>query len=222
MLGLTPLASAGAPGNHVYLLISGFNTEGFDPETKWAPILSDVTLTGKFFAVRWEAGSMAGTAGTLVAGASIGAMLGAKLGGWIGSWFEDKEGEGDSSRESGAAIGALLGGVGGSAGALQLKFEHARRNCETAAVQLAEMLAGGAFAGSAVTLIGHSLGGRMILHALAHARDRKLNLAVHDVVLMGAACTGDGDAWAHICDTGSGVVLNLHSLNDRVLSKYAR
>lgn len=73
--------------------------------------------------------------------------------------------------------------------------------------------------GKKFTLVGHSLGCRVIYYALEALATKKENF-VNDVILLGGAVgKGDIKGWENILSAVNGKIYNCYSKNDQVLSK---
>jgi hypothetical protein len=68
-----------------------------------------------------------------------------------------------------------------------------------------------------VTLIGYSLGARVIYSCLMYLAEKRAFGSVENVVLMGAPCPSEIRVWASIKSVVAGRVVNVYSKNDYIL-----
>lgn len=218
MISVEALHVPPAPSSHVFLLICGFITEDDGKAESWDGLLALLAAThgdDAVYAVQWPADSLS----SLIAVGSLAALGAALVGSALAECFtpeEKKDSKGAKIAKTGAGAASAVVGFGAAAA---YKFSAAQGRAERCAVELAGLLNAFACEGRHVTLVGHSLGGRMILHALKHAHDCGIDVDVQDVVLMGAACNGASGTWMGGLSLVRGLVVNLHNANDGLLSE---
>lgn len=92
---------------------------------------------------------------------------------------------------------------------------------EVAGAQLAEVLLARVHGERPVTLLGYSMGAKLIFHALIsmaeHHGDKARGL-VDDVVLLGGTMSRDVDEWRLVRSVVCGRLINGHSNNDWLLA----
>ena len=100
---------------------------------------------------------------------------------------------------------------------------RAKNVAEAAGVALAEVLCSPLIGRRPVTLVGHSLGGRMIAHALKHlVKLSTTNTTIKDVVLMAPACRGEGAVWLPRLSVISGSIVHCYNPKDAFLASVLR
>jgi pimeloyl-ACP methyl ester carboxylesterase len=68
-----------------------------------------------------------------------------------------------------------------------------------------------------ITLIGYSLGARVIYSCLMHLAEKRAFGCVENVVLMGAPCPSEIRVWAAMKSVVAGRLVNVYSTNDYIL-----
>jgi hypothetical protein len=97
-------------------------------------------------------------------------------------------------------------------------FSVAKARADKAGEILADALINKAQGERPVTLIGYSLGSRLIYSCLQSLCRRSAYGLVESVILMGSPTPSDGEAWRRIRSVVSGRVVNVFSENDSVLA----
>ncbi|KAJ5380572.1 uncharacterized protein N7496_003000 [Penicillium cataractarum] len=97
-------------------------------------------------------------------------------------------------------------------------FSVAKSRADKAGEVLANALIDKAQGERPVTLIGYSLGSRLIYSCLQSLCRRGAYGLVESVILMGSPTPSDGEAWRRIRSVVSGRVVNVYSENDSVLA----
>jgi hypothetical protein len=97
-------------------------------------------------------------------------------------------------------------------------FSVAKSRADKAGEILADALINKAQGERPVTLIGYSLGSRVIYSCMQSLCRRSAYGLVESVILMGSPTPSDGEAWRRIRSVVSGRVVNVFSENDSVLA----
>jgi hypothetical protein len=97
-------------------------------------------------------------------------------------------------------------------------FSVAKSRADKAGEALADALINKAQGERPVTLIGYSLGSRVVYSCLQSLCRRSAYGLVESVILMGSPTPSDGEAWRRIRSVVSGRVVNVFSENDSVLA----
>lgn len=98
------------------------------------------------------------------------------------------------------------------------EWGRAKNAAEACGVTLAEVISNPLFGSLPITLVGHSLGGRMIMYALKHLQQAELrHPPLKDVVLLGGACPGDVEEWSVLLGSYRGGLINCYNREDSVL-----
>ncbi|EUC50486.1 hypothetical protein COCMIDRAFT_32305 [Bipolaris oryzae ATCC 44560] len=96
-------------------------------------------------------------------------------------------------------------------------FSVAKYRSEKAGEVLADALINKVQGERPVTLVGYSLGARLIFSCLQKLADRKAFGLIENVVLVGAPCPSDAEDWRRIRSVVSGRCVNVFSKNDYIL-----
>ncbi|EMD96013.1 hypothetical protein COCC4DRAFT_184077 [Bipolaris maydis ATCC 48331] len=96
-------------------------------------------------------------------------------------------------------------------------FSVAKYRAEKAGEVLADALINKVQGERPVTLVGYSLGARLIFSCLQKLADRKAFGLIENVVLVGAPCPSDAEDWRRIRSVVSGRCVNVFSKNDYIL-----
>ncbi|KFY22719.1 hypothetical protein V493_06381 [Pseudogymnoascus sp. VKM F-4281 (FW-2241)] len=96
-------------------------------------------------------------------------------------------------------------------------FSVAKNRADKAGLVLADAIINKAQGERPVTLIGYSLGARMIYSCLMSLAERKAFGLVESAVLIGAPCPSDGAFWRSMKSVVSGRLVNVYSENDYIL-----
>ena len=129
------------------------------------------------------------------------------------------DGGGDARGVLGALGGAL--GVHGPA-LLPSTWTACAAQAKAAGRLLAEQLSRHALGRRPVTLVGFSLGGRVVFHTLECLADAGALDAVLDVALLGAAVTSKPERWERVRPAVAGRLVNGFSPNDSFLRAHHR
>ncbi|KAJ4297735.1 hypothetical protein N0V90_005630 [Kalmusia sp. IMI 367209] len=97
-------------------------------------------------------------------------------------------------------------------------FSVAKYRADKAGAVLADALINKAQGERPLTLIGYSLGARLIFSCLQTLAQRKAFGLVENVVLLGSPCPSDAEDWRSIRSVVSGRVVNVFSTNDYILA----
>ncbi|KAJ6096430.1 hypothetical protein N7486_007176 [Penicillium sp. IBT 16267x] len=97
-------------------------------------------------------------------------------------------------------------------------FSVAKSRADKAGEVLADALINKVQGERSVTLIGYSLGSRLIFSCLQHLAKRGAYGVVESVILMGSPTPSDKEYWQRIRSVVSGRVVNVYSENDSVLA----
>lgn len=96
-------------------------------------------------------------------------------------------------------------------------FSVAKNRADKAGLVLADAIINKAQGERPVTLIGYSLGARVIYSCLMSLAERKAFGLVESAVLIGAPCPSDGPFWRTMKSVVSGRLVNVYSENDYIL-----
>lgn len=97
-------------------------------------------------------------------------------------------------------------------------FSVAKNRADKAGLVLADALINKAQGERPVTLVGYSLGARMIYSCLMSLAERRAFGLVENVVLMGAPIPSEGNVWRAMRAVVSGRLVNVYSENDYILA----
>lgn len=117
-----------------------------------------------------------------------------------------------------SALMLPLAAVKTAAKVVDSPWNIAKLRSEKAGKVLAHALINKAQGERPVSLIGYSLGARVIYHCLLSLAEQKAFGLVDSVVLMGAATPSDADSWRAIRSVVSGRLVNAYSENDYILA----
>lgn len=200
----TPLREVETSSNHSIIVVNGFLTEDNKDTEDWCNSLSDYQCENQLWHLNWEAKTLM------------------KLGKWIlGSG-------GGRASTAAAATGFVARGsqaLAGRTNAVGLAYtasqmisnpwHSAMVNAEKTGAILAEAIS--RTEGKTYTLMGHSLGARVVFFALM-ALATKEEKYVHDAILMGGAVGRDDlQPWLDANDAVEGAIYNCYSDNDDTL-----
>jgi hypothetical protein len=104
------------------------------------------------------------------------------------------------------------------AGVVDNPFSVAKSRADKAGEVLADALINKAQGERPVTLIGYSLGSRLIFSCLQHLEKKNAYGLVESVILMGSPTPSNTEHWQKIRSVVSGRVVNAYSENDSVLA----
>lgn len=185
----------------VAIAISGWLTDTTDIFTPWF-VLGPQLET---FALRWEVEAL------LKLGTSLSAVL--KSAAWGFAKYEIVKRTVLASLTAGLWPLMLLR-VGNI---VDNPFSIAKNRSEKAGAVLADALINKAQGERPVTLIGYSLGARVIYACLMQLAERRAFGLIEDVVLMGAPAPSDAAAWRKMRSVVAGRLVNVYSSNDHIL-----
>jgi hypothetical protein len=97
-------------------------------------------------------------------------------------------------------------------------FSVAKYRADKAGQVLADALINRVQGERPITLIGYSLGARLIYSCLKTLAERKAFGLIENVVLLGSPCPSDAEDWRCVRSVVSGRVVNVFSTNDYVLA----
>jgi hypothetical protein len=103
------------------------------------------------------------------------------------------------------------------ASVLDNPFSLAKYRADKAGEVLADALVNKVQGERPVTLVGYSLGARLIYSCLQRLADRKAFGLIENVVLLGAPCPSDTEDWRKVRAVVSGRVVNVFSTQDYIL-----
>jgi hypothetical protein len=103
------------------------------------------------------------------------------------------------------------------ASVLDNPFSVAKYRADRAGEVLADALINKVQGERPVTLVGYSLGARLIYSCMSRLAERRAFGLVENVVLLGAACPSDAEDWRAIRAVVSGRVVNVFSTKDMIL-----
>jgi hypothetical protein len=103
------------------------------------------------------------------------------------------------------------------ASVLDNPFSVAKYRADRAGEVLADALINKVQGERPVTLVGYSLGARLIYSCVSRLAERRAFGLVENVVLLGAACPSDAEDWRAIRAVVSGRVVNVFSTKDMIL-----
>lgn len=200
--GSTPVASSGKHKLRVAIGISGSLNTPSDILTPWHILNSD---TLEPFALRWEVAALT--------------RLGISLSSVISSYAWQYAKWEIARRTLFGALAAGLWPLGllKMARVIDNPFSVARVRADKAGKVLADALISKCQGERPVTLIGFSIGARVIYSCLLELAERNAFGLVENAVLMGAPVPSDSEPWTRIRSVVSGRVLNAFSTEDYIL-----
>ncbi|OJD33576.1 uncharacterized protein BKCO1_2900054 [Diplodia corticola] len=185
----------------VAIAISGWLTDSTEVFTPWFVMGPQLET----FALRWEVEAL------LKLGTSLSAVL--KSAAWGYAKYE-------------LVKRTVLGSLAAGLWPLMLlrvgrvvdnPFSIARKRSEKAGAVLADALINKAQGERPVTLVGYSLGARVIYSCLLQLAERRAFGLVENVVMMGAPTPSDAAAWRRMRAVVAGRLVNVYSSNDHIL-----
>lgn len=186
----------GGNGTHVFVAVPGFLSQTADSAAKWAA-LAGLIATGERHSLRWESKD-------LVA-----------LRDWLGT-MASKATRTDTADEGGARwpVAATA-----PFDLIDNPWHVAARRAERTGIQLADRLRQRRdFGRRPVSLIGFSLGARVIFGALQDLARTGHHGIVYQAILMGGAFTADRPHWERVRAAVSGPLVNAYCTDDWVLA----
>ncbi|EKG21875.1 hypothetical protein MPH_00795 [Macrophomina phaseolina MS6] len=185
----------------IAIAISGWLTDSTEVFTPWF-VLGPQLET---FALRWEVDAL------LKLGTSLSAVL--KSAAWGYAKYEIVKRTVLSSLAAGLWPLMLLR-VGRI---VDNPFMIAKKRSEKAGAVLADALINKAQGERPVTLIGYSLGARVIYSCLLHLAERRAFGLIENVIMMGSPTPSDAAAWRKMRTVVTGRLVNVYSSNDHIL-----
>jgi len=189
------------------LFATGFLSEGQDGWGEWRSLIDDAYPDSTVYRVHWGASELAALRRMLVVGGArqvvranvrgLAMRAGKKAAGRLGPW----------------------GGVFLAADIFKNPWTVARTRVSMTGAVLAEFLA--RTDEDPFTLLGHSLGGRVMVHAGLALGTKPGKPKIEEMHLLGAAVGNDGD-WRLLSESVSGTVTNYWSRNDQILGRAYR
>ncbi|KAL1624526.1 hypothetical protein SLS54_003869 [Diplodia seriata] len=185
----------------VAIAISGWLTDSTEVFTPWFVMGPQLET----FALRWEVEAL------LKLGTSLSAVL--KSAAWGYAKYE-------------IVKRTVLGSLAAGLWPLMLlrvgrivdnPFSIARKRSEKAGAVLADALINKAQGERPVTLVGYSLGARVIYSCLLQLAERRAFGLIENVVMMGAPTPSDAAAWRKMRAVVAGRLVNVYSSNDHIL-----
>ena len=199
------LEQLGGDGMHVVIAVSGFMSADIEPDRVWAP-LADAAPGARRFVLRWPAERLTALGLSLVEGPlqaggmqMLRRLLPAGLGGAL----------------AGAGAPMIVVGVAASVGE---RWRRTSQEADAAGHTLGELLAARTPGPLPVTLVGFSLGGRVIFRALERLAQRGEAGIVENAFVLGGAFTAGTRQWRRARRVVAGRLVNAYSRRDRVLS----
>jgi uncharacterized tellurite resistance protein B-like protein len=205
-LEVIDIDDAGVP---VVVGVSGFLSEDADFESDWS-ILPEWAPMADVKALRWEAKANRDLYKSVAA-------AGAKLAG--------KKGLEYFGRRAMVGAGRVLSWPAWALSAISVignPWSVARDRAEQVGAVLAEAITNEQWGPRPVTLVGFSLGSRVIATALKKLDADELRCSVENVVLLGGAVGADECEWEKIAHAVPGAFVNGYSENDWVLGALYR
>ncbi|KAH8657813.1 hypothetical protein BX600DRAFT_438999 [Xylariales sp. PMI_506] len=188
----------------VAICISGWLTEAHEVERPWQIFQGH---NAEVFALRWE----------LQALLKLGNALMSYVTSYAWSWAKKEL----ISRTIFATLASALTlpyGIAKAARVIDNPFSVAKTRSDKAGKVLADALINKVQGERPVTLLGYSLGARVIYSCLAELADRKAFGLIESVCFIGAPVPSDDIAWRKIRSVVAGRVVNVYSENDYLLA----
>lgn len=187
--------------------ISGYLTEEAEVVKPWRAIGTSI----EGFALRYELKSL------LALGHALTSYIKSYAWGWAKKEIISRTIFATLSSAIGAAL-ALPYGIAKATKLVDNPFNRARSRSEKAGRVLAHALIAKVQGERPVTLLGYSLGARVIYTCLDELAEKKAFGLVESVVLAGAAAPSDSVAWRKMRSVVSGRLINAYSNNDYLLA----
>lgn len=199
----TPLRDLKTNPNHHIIVVNGFLTENDHDASDWSKALADHHPESQLWHLNWEAKTLR----------KLGGLVG-NLAKNVGTTQVAKAGIAVASKRLATSFNAA-GWAYTAADLVGNPWHSAMFNAEKTGALLAEAIS--RTKGQSFTLIGHSLGARVVFFALM-ALATKEEQYVQDAVLIGGAVGRDETAsWSDATSATKGTLYNCHSDNDDVL-----
>jgi hypothetical protein len=187
--------------------VSGYLTEEAEVVLPWQVIGNSV----EGFALRWELKAL------LNLGNSLTSYIKSYAWGWMKKEIISRTIFAALSSAVASAL-TLPYGFAKAARIVDNPFSVARSRSEKAGKVLADALINKVQGERPVTLIGYSLGARVIYTCLTELANRKAFGLIESVVLIGAATPSDSVFWRKLRSVVAGRVINVYSSNDYLLA----
>lgn len=187
--------------------ISGYLTEEAEVVKPWRALGPSI----EGFALRWELKSL------LRLGTSLTTYIKSYAWGWAKKEIISRTLFATLASAIGAAL-ALPYGMAKAAKVVDNPFSIARSRSEKAGRVLARALVAKVQGERPVTLLGYSLGARVIYTCLDELANQKAFGLVESVIMAGAAVPSDSVAWRKMRSVVSGRLINAYSTNDYLLA----
>lgn len=182
------------PALNATLVISGWSSEADDIKNEW----QGLTATGAVYGLVWEAGSFLSSAWKFVKGASPRVIRLVAKG---------------VSKASPYAKTAVIGAV-----CVCLRdFTIACQNATITGKQLARHIQEHVFGFVPISLIGFSMGCRVIYYCLKELSRTSNKCYIQDVILLGGAAKNDPVLWDRLLKCVAGRAINVYSSRDDTL-----
>ncbi|ELQ42111.1 transmembrane and coiled-coil domain-containing protein 4 [Pyricularia oryzae Y34] len=196
------MGSVGLGGLASFLGINGWLNTKEDVTKTWRPLGDE----SEVFALRYEMASL------LALGNSLETLVKSYAWSMVKSEI--------IRRTALAALGAALWPIAliQTASNVDNPFSRAKNRSEKAGMILADALINKVQGERPVTLIGYSLGARVIYSCLESLAERKAFGLIEQVVFIGAPIPSDLDRWQKIRSVVSGKMFNVYSENDFILA----
>jgi Protein of unknown function (DUF726) len=191
-------------GIHTFIGVSGFLSQKADFTEKWSA-LPAIAQHGEHYALRWESKHLL----------ALGAALGSLAGAMAFKAFIKKHAM--KAHKIGAGRLFWPSAVISAFSVIDNPWHVAADRAEKAGVHLARLLKDHTAGQRPVTLVGFSLGSRLVFHtlgALAAAGDEGI---VDHAILMGAAVTADPARWGTLRRVVGGRLVNAFCTSDWIL-----
>lgn len=181
----------GVPSLTTTVVVSGWLSQDDEMENSWINIISN-ELQGHTLALRWDSGSP--------------------------KKLVKKELFSSVAHTIGLLFAAPLLKVAHLAMLFTVNpFKKRAKKAETTGYVLADLIYSKMLGNACISLIGFSLGTRVIYYCLQRLHD--LGCKVHDVLLLGGAAPLDLETWQKCRKTVTGRLINTYSKTDKILSR---
>lgn len=199
----TPLRPLKTSRNHQIIVVNGFLTENDRDTTDWTTALADYHPDSQLWHLNWEAKTLR------------------KLGAFVGNLSKNvaakqtaKVGIAAASKRLATSVNAA-GWAYTAADMVGNPWHSAMFNAEKTGAMLAEAIS--RTEGQSFTLIGHSLGARVVFFALMALATKEQKLVENAVLVGGAVGRDERASWLDASSAVKGTLYNCHSNNDDVL-----
>lgn len=190
--------------SHQIVVVNGFLTESDKDGSDWSQGLKDYSEESPIWYLNWEAKTLLKLGNSIFTNGAEAFTRNALVGG-----------ASKASKFAGKAI-ARGGVVLGAANLAANPWHSAMVNAEKAGLLLAEAISRSE--GKTYTLMGHSLGARVVFFALLALATKEGEKFVDKAVLMGGAVGRDVEEdWNRAADAVNGYIFNCHTERDSVL-----